>query len=63
MKPLAALRDVVENHLFQIVALLAMDPPACSGFRGGPNGKGKGVPGHAPPRVGGSGSRAIRWLP
>jgi glucose-6-phosphate 1-dehydrogenase len=26
------LRDVVENHLFQIVALLAMDPPACSGF-------------------------------
>lgn len=25
------LRDVVDNHLFQIVALLAMDPPACQG--------------------------------
>jgi glucose-6-phosphate 1-dehydrogenase len=27
-----ALRDVVENHLFQIVALLAMEPPASRGF-------------------------------
>jgi len=27
-----ALRDVVENHLFQIVALLAMEPPATRGF-------------------------------
>ncbi|MEO5692734.1 MAG: glucose-6-phosphate dehydrogenase [Usitatibacter sp.] len=27
-----ALRDVVENHLFQIVALLAMEPPAYRGF-------------------------------
>jgi len=26
------LRDVVENHLFQIVALLAMEPPAVQGF-------------------------------
>jgi glucose-6-phosphate 1-dehydrogenase len=26
------LRDVIENHLFQIVALLAMDPPAYQGF-------------------------------
>jgi glucose-6-phosphate 1-dehydrogenase len=26
------LRDVVENHLFQIVALLAMEPPAYRGF-------------------------------
>jgi len=25
-------RDVVENHLFQIVALLAMEPPAYQGF-------------------------------
>src|SRR5947208_1721716 len=28
------LRDVVENHLFQIVALLAMEPPAVHGFAG-----------------------------
>jgi len=27
-----ALRDVIENHLFQIVALLAMEPPAYPGF-------------------------------
>jgi glucose-6-phosphate 1-dehydrogenase len=27
-----ALRDVVENHLFQIVALLAMEPPSTRGF-------------------------------
>lgn len=26
------LRDVIQNHLFQIVALLAMDPPAHQGF-------------------------------
>jgi glucose-6-phosphate 1-dehydrogenase len=26
------LRDVIENHLFQVVALLAMEPPACRGF-------------------------------
>ena len=28
-----ALRDVVQNHLFQIVALLAMEPPAARGFK------------------------------
>ena len=27
-----ALRDVVQNHLFQIIALLAMEPPAFQGF-------------------------------
>ena len=26
------LRDVIENHIFQVVALLAMEPPACRGF-------------------------------
>jgi glucose-6-phosphate 1-dehydrogenase len=26
------LRDVIENHIFQIVALLAMDPPAYQGY-------------------------------
>jgi glucose-6-phosphate 1-dehydrogenase len=28
------LRDVIENHLFQVVALLAMEPPAHTGFAG-----------------------------
>ncbi|WP_291380213.1 glucose-6-phosphate dehydrogenase [Demequina sp.] len=27
-----ALRDVIENHVFQVVALLAMDPPAYQGY-------------------------------
>ncbi|MHB8077992.1 MAG: glucose-6-phosphate dehydrogenase [Candidatus Krumholzibacteriia bacterium] len=26
------LRDVIQNHLFQVVALLAMEPPACRGY-------------------------------
>ena len=26
------LRDVIQNHLFQVVALLAMEPPAYRGF-------------------------------
>ena len=26
------MRDVVQNHMFQIVALLAMEPPTCRGF-------------------------------
>ena len=26
------LRDIIQNHLFQIVALLAMEPPAYQGF-------------------------------
>ena len=39
------LRDVIQNHLFQIVALLAMEPPA---YGAAPcTGKGGGVPGHA----------------
>ena len=28
-----ALRDVVQNHMFQLVALLAMEPPAYRGFK------------------------------
>ena len=32
LREAGALRDVVENHLFQIVALLAMEPPALPGF-------------------------------
>jgi glucose-6-phosphate 1-dehydrogenase len=35
------LRDVIQNHLFQIVALLAMEPPAYRGFRAVHNEKAK----------------------
>jgi glucose-6-phosphate 1-dehydrogenase len=33
------LRDVIQNHLFQIVALLAMEPPAYRGFQAVHSGK------------------------
>lgn len=33
------LRDVMENHLFEVVALLAMEPPAYQGFRAVQRGK------------------------
>ena len=33
------LRDVMENHLFQLVAMLAMEPPAYPGFRAVQRGK------------------------
>jgi glucose-6-phosphate 1-dehydrogenase len=35
------LRDVIQNHLFQIVALLAMEPPAYQGYRAVHNEKSK----------------------
>ena len=35
------LRDVIENHLFQVVALLAMEPPAYRGYRAVQNEKSK----------------------
>jgi glucose-6-phosphate 1-dehydrogenase len=35
------LRDVIQNHLFQVVALLAMEPPAYRGFRAVHNEKAK----------------------
>jgi glucose-6-phosphate 1-dehydrogenase len=35
------LRDVIQNHLFQIVALLAMEPPALRGFEAVRNEKAK----------------------
>ena len=44
------LRDVVENHLFQIVALLAMEPPKSRGFADLQAAKADGVQGDAPAR-------------
>ncbi len=42
------LRDVIENHLFQIVALLAMEPPANAKLRGAAYREGQGLRGDAP---------------
>jgi glucose-6-phosphate 1-dehydrogenase len=38
---LADLRNVIQNHLFQVVALLAMEPPAYRGFAAVHNEKAK----------------------
>ena len=42
------LRDVIQNHLFQIVALLAMEPPAGRDFGAVHNEKAKVFRSHAP---------------
>ncbi len=42
------LRDVIQNHLFQIVALLAMEPPAYQGLWRRPRREGEGVSSDAP---------------
>ena len=41
------LRDVIQNHIFQIAALLAMEPPAYRGFGAVQGEKGECFPGHA----------------
>ena len=42
-----AMRDVVQNHLLQIVALLAMEPPVVGACRCAARREGEGLPGHA----------------
>ncbi len=42
------LRDVIQNHLFQIVALLAMEPPTYQGFWGRAWRESQGISCHAP---------------
>ncbi len=57
------LRDVIQNHLFQIVALLAMEPPAYQGFRRRSRRKSQYFPGNAPVVTGRPGARPVCWLP
>ena len=42
-----ALRDVVQNHLLQTAAILAMEPPVGGERRGAARREGEGVPGDA----------------
>ena len=57
------LRDVIQNHLFQIVALLAMEPPTYRGF-GAVHGETADVFQAMPPaEVRRPGARPVRWLP
>ena len=57
------LRDVIQNHLFQIVALLAMEPPAGRNFGSSANGEGDGIQGDAAVEARRHGARPIRGLP
>ena len=47
---LGAIRDVVQNHLLQVVSLLAMEPPASVRQRGAARREGEGAAGRAPAR-------------
>jgi hypothetical protein len=53
------LRDVIENHLFQIVALLATEPPTGSQARR----EGQGLPRHVPAETRRFGARPIHRIP
>ena len=57
------LRDVIENHLFQIVALLAMEPPADRDFGAVHNEKAKVFEAMRPLKSDRRGARPVRWLP
>ena len=43
-----AIRDVVQNHLFQVLANLAMEPPVAHRQRVDPRREGEGAEGHPP---------------
>ena len=58
-----ALRDVVQNHLLQIVALLAMDAAHGARRGGGAGREGAPLARRTPPRSGGRGARAVPGLP
>ncbi len=56
------LRDVIQNHLFQVVALLAMEPPAGQDYGAVHNEKAKVFEVHAPAESRRRGARPIRRL-
>ena len=57
------LRDVIQNHLFQIVALLAMEPPAGRDFGDVHTEKAKVFEATAPAEARRLGARPVRRLP
>ena len=57
------LRDVIQNHLFQVVALLAMEPPAGRDFGAVHIEKAKVLKSMRPLKARRRGARAIRRLP
>ncbi len=57
------LRDVIQNHLFQIVALLAMEPPSLQRFWRGARRDGRCLPGNAPSEARRRGARPVCRVP
>ena len=57
------LRDVIQNHLFQIVALLAMEPPADQGLWSRAQRESQSLSSHAPSEARRPGARPVRRLP
>ena len=57
------LRDVIQNHLFQVVALLAMEPPAYRGFGAVQGEKAKVFQAMRPLDARRPGARPVRGLP
>ena len=58
-----AMRDVVQNHLLQVISLLAMDPPRRPRGRGACSGEAAAVPRHAAARSERRGARPVSRLP
>ena len=58
-----AIRDVIQNHMLQVVGFLAMEPPARTYSRRDPRRAGAGVPQHPAARARRPGARAVPRLP
>ena len=57
------LRDVIQNHLFQIVALLAMEPLATRDYGAMHSREGQGLSGHASAEAARYGARPVCGIP
>ena len=57
------IRDVVQNHLFQVMANLAMEPPGAHRQRVDPGRESEGAEGHRDAGIEGHRARAVPWLP
>ena len=61
--PVGALRDVVQNHLLQVIGLIASEPPSAADADTSARQAAGGLPGHAPGRPGPLCPRAVRRVP
>ena len=61
--PVGALRDVVVNHLMQVVGMTAMEPPAGRRREDAPGRESRALPGDQPCGTGALRARSVRRLP